>query len=459
MEPLPHPGRGGARHHLDSGRPRGDLGGLGRGRIEGKPGAAVQQRRRRPRRQRLSRRRGAGRAVLRLADRPARPQEALLHHACGLSRRHGGDRAVLEFLELRAVSLSDRGGDRRRICRDQLDHPGAYPRARARLERSRRQRQLLDRRGARRGRRHRAARSRCHQSGIWLAAVLRHRRGAGAGDLLHAPLAAGKPALADDPWPRRRGRAGGGRHRAARASAACRPHGRIADGAAARARAHAAAGGGAHPAAPVSPAHAGRPRADGRAGVFLQRHLLHLRAGADRFLRHPGKQCRLVHPAVRGGKFPGAAAARAAVRRDRTAADDRLHLHHVGRAAGDQRISVRAGNAQRHAADLGLDRDLLLRLGRGKLGLSHRQRDLPAGNPRARHRVLLCGRHRHRRHGRAVAVRRADRHRLAHEPVRRLSARRFPDDRRGTDRGVLRGAGGAKAARSRWRGRWPSSTR
>ena len=36
------------------------------------------------------------------------------------------------------------------------------------------------------------------------------------------------------------------------------------------------------------PAHAGRPRADGRAGVLLQRHLLHLCAGADRLLRHPG---------------------------------------------------------------------------------------------------------------------------------------------------------------------------
>ncbi len=200
---------------------------------------------------------------------------------------------------------------------------------------------------------------------------------------------------------------------------------RTAAGAAARPHAHAAAGGGAHAHSPPSPAHAGRPRADGRAGVFLQRHLLHLRAGADRFLRHPGKRCRLVHPAVRGGKFPRAAAARAVVRRDRTAADDRLHLHHVGRAAGDQRISVRAGHAQRHAADIGLDRDLLLRVGCGKLGLSHRQRNLPAGNPRARHRILLRGRDRHRRHGRAVAVWRADRHRLAHEPVRRLSARRM----------------------------------
>ena len=96
----------------------------------------------------------------------------------------------------------------------------------------------------------------------------------------------------------------------------------------------------------ASPAHPGRPRADGRAGVFLQRDLLHLRAGADRFLRHPGEPRRLVHPAVRRGKFPRAAAARAAVRRDRTAADDRLHLHHVGRAAGGQRISVRAGHAR-----------------------------------------------------------------------------------------------------------------
>ena len=45
----------------------------------------------------------------------------------------------------------------------------------------------------------------------------RHRRGAGAGDLLHAAVAAGKPALADDPWPRRRGRARRRRHRAPRA--------------------------------------------------------------------------------------------------------------------------------------------------------------------------------------------------------------------------------------------------
>ena len=71
--------------------------------------------------------------------------------------------------------------------------------------------------------------------------------------------------------------------------------------------AHVAIGGGAHAAAQLSPAHARRPRADGRAGVFLQRHLLHLRAGAGRILLHIGGRCRLVHPALRGRKFSRAA--------------------------------------------------------------------------------------------------------------------------------------------------------
>ena len=106
----------------------------------------------------------------------------------------------------------------------------------------------------------------------------------------------------------------------------------------------------------LSPAHAGRPEPDGRAGVLLQRDLLHLCAGADRLLRHPGEPRRLVHPAVRRGQFPRPAAARPAVRHHRPPADDRLHLHHVGRAAGGQRLSVRAGRAHGDAADAGLDR-------------------------------------------------------------------------------------------------------
>src|SRR5450759_5082390 len=46
----------------------------------------------RARQQRLSGRRGARRALLRLAHRPARPQDAVLHHADGLSHRHRGHR-------------------------------------------------------------------------------------------------------------------------------------------------------------------------------------------------------------------------------------------------------------------------------------------------------------------------------------------------------------------------------
>ena len=61
--------------------------------------------------------------------------------------RHRGDRDVLESVKLHAVPLCHRRRHRRRICRHQFHHPGTDPGARARLERSRHQRQLLDRRG------------------------------------------------------------------------------------------------------------------------------------------------------------------------------------------------------------------------------------------------------------------------------------------------------------------------
>ena len=47
-----------------------------------------------------------------------------------------------------------------------------------------------------------------HRSGIRLAARLSDRRGARACDLRHAVLDSGKPALADDAWPRRGSRSG-----------------------------------------------------------------------------------------------------------------------------------------------------------------------------------------------------------------------------------------------------------
>ena len=91
--PVPRPRRRRARHHLDPRRARGDARGIGRRRAEAKPGAALLRRGGRPRRQRLSDRRGARRALLRLADRPARPQEAVLHHHRRLSDGDRADRA------------------------------------------------------------------------------------------------------------------------------------------------------------------------------------------------------------------------------------------------------------------------------------------------------------------------------------------------------------------------------
>ena len=69
------------------------------------------------------------------------------------------DRVLVESLELSSLPLHHRRGHRRRIRGDQFDHPGTGAGARARLDRSRHQRLLLDRRGARRARRDRAARS------------------------------------------------------------------------------------------------------------------------------------------------------------------------------------------------------------------------------------------------------------------------------------------------------------
>jgi MFS family permease len=56
--------------------------------------------------------------------------------------------------------------------------------------------------------------------------------------------------------------------------------------------------------------------------------------------------------------------------------------------------------------DRRLDGDLLLRLGGGELGLLDGERNLPARDPRACYRLLLCRRHRHRRCGGALVVRR-----------------------------------------------------
>ena len=88
-----------------------------------------------------------------------------------------------------------------------------------------------------------------------------------------------------------------------------------------------------------------------------------------------------------------------------------VSLRYLGSAVidGDTRAP-----AARHVAD-GVDvhrtrlRDLLPRFRRSQLGLSDRQRDLPHGDARARYRVLLCSRHRCRRHHRPAALWPSDR--------------------------------------------------
>ena len=190
LERIPYSCGRSARHHLDTRRARSDARRLGRRRTEGEPSPSVQQCRCRSHRQRLSCWRRGRRAVLRLADRSARTQEAVFHHARGVPFCDRGHRPFVESRELRAVPPSHRRGHRRRICRDQLDHPGARSRPSSRMDRSRHQRQLLDRRGHGRTGRRPAARSGPDRSGIRLAVGVSARRDLGVGDLLHADVAA-----------------------------------------------------------------------------------------------------------------------------------------------------------------------------------------------------------------------------------------------------------------------------
>ena len=94
-----------------------------------------------------------------------------------------------------------------------------------------------------------------------------------------------------------------------------------------------------------------------------------------------------------------------------------------GRDRRDPRDAVVHRRAHQHDADHRVGRDLFLRFGGGELGLSHGERDFSSRNARPRDRGGLCGRHRDRRHRRAVAVRRADRYRLALVLVPRLRGR------------------------------------
>ena len=173
------------------------------------------------------------------------------------------------------------------------------------------------------------------------------------------------------------------------------------------------------------PRGAGGPRADGVAGLLLQRDLLHLRADPDRLLRHRGRRDRLVHAAVRGRQLFGPLLLGRLFdtigRRPMIAftyAISGLLLAGTGYLFQQDILGARP--------DHRLDGGVLLRLRGRKLGLSHGQRDLPARDPGARHRGVLRRRHRHRRRRRPGPVRCPGRDRLAHQRLRlaTCSARR-----------------------------------
>ena len=164
-------------------------------------------------------------------------------------------------------------------------------------------------------------------------------------------------------------------------------------------------------------------RADGGAGLLLQRHLLHLCAGADRLLRHRRRRqsAGIILPFA-AGNFLGPLLLGRLFDSIGRRADDRLHLRALRRAAGVTGwLFARALSAA--DADRRLDAHLLLRLGGGELGLSHGQRGFPL-EIRALAIAFfyalgtaiggVAG---------AVAVRRADRQRLARRACSGLSVR------------------------------------
>src|SRR5713226_5573459 len=95
------------------------------------------------------------------------------------------------------------------------------------------------------------------------------------------------------------------------------------------------------------------------AGVFLQRDLLHLRAGPDRLLRDRVEPGRMVHSPVRGRQLPRAFAAGSAVRYAGPPRHDHVHLRNFGRSARGFGLSVFDRRAERADPDHRLDGDFL----------------------------------------------------------------------------------------------------
>ena len=190
---------------------------------------------------------------------------------------------------------------------------------------------------------------------------------------------------------------------------------------------------------PAIPAAGGaRPRADGHAGVFLQRDLLFLRAGAD-----PVLQCAVVG-AIPAGTFcpsrsaisaQGPCCCRAALRHHGPQADDRTSLSAISgillAIVGSGYLTrLRMCSAPRRWPRAGPASSSSPRRRRAPPALTSRQ-ELPAAGHALAIAFLLRDRHREQRRGRAYPVRGADqRAGDAGRGLSRLSVRRRPDDRR-----------------------------
>ena len=120
----------------------------------------------------------------------------------------------------------------------------------------------------------------------------------------------------------------------------------------------------------------------------------------------------------------------------------------IGYPAGRDRLSLQPEPADGADAHHRLDARFLLCLGGGELRLSDGERDFPAGDSSACHRVLLCGRYRRRRRGGTVAIGRADQYRIARQRRHWLSHWGAVDDC-GRRRARRSGASPPRASRSR----------